>query len=242
MNEYKITYSVNGETYTTNRVEHTEATAKRAFPKDCKEMDTAAEVLGMELIRDDACATKQQERDTLAAIKKMVEELGPQSYLATAFAECFQDAEDNIDDDAAYSMKGRWESTERKAAELETELKKARGDFEGLAKKAELVDRDLRASIVRTKEESSKAITALREQILSADELAAVSKLISEKVIDLGVEVSNAAERIVEAAGEPDSAMFQNAVKDHRAAKADLDSFTPLLSKVNTIRNATENH
>ena len=43
------------------------------------------EIVSSELVRDDAIATKEQERETLEKIKAMVAELGPQSYLATAF-------------------------------------------------------------------------------------------------------------------------------------------------------------
>lgn len=48
-------------------------------------------------------ATKEQERNTLEKIKKMVAELGENSYLASAFTGAFELAEQNIDDDAAYT-------------------------------------------------------------------------------------------------------------------------------------------
>ncbi len=48
-------------------------------------------------------ATKDQERKALEQIKKMVAELGDNSYLATAFTGAFELAEINIDDDAACS-------------------------------------------------------------------------------------------------------------------------------------------
>ena len=58
--------------------------------------------------------TKEQERKALEQIRKIVEGLGADSYLATAFEGCFEDAADNIEQDAAYSMKSRAESAERK--------------------------------------------------------------------------------------------------------------------------------
>ena len=54
--------------------------------------------------------TKEQERKALEQIRKIVEGLGEDSYIATAFEGCFEDAEINIRDDAAYSMKSRWDS------------------------------------------------------------------------------------------------------------------------------------
>lgn len=54
-------------------------------------------------------ATKEQERTALAKIRKIVAELGENSYVGTAFEGCFEDAEFNIDSDAAFSLKGRLE-------------------------------------------------------------------------------------------------------------------------------------
>lgn len=64
-------------------------------------------------------ATKDQEREALAKIKKIVDGLGPQSYLATAFEGCFQDAEDNIENDFAFSMASRYQSEHEKAVHNE---------------------------------------------------------------------------------------------------------------------------
>ena len=63
--------------------------------------------------------TKEQERKVLAQIKKLVDGLGADSYIGTAFEGAFEDAEYNIRDDAAYSMKSRWESAKKKAVELQ---------------------------------------------------------------------------------------------------------------------------
>lgn len=50
--------------------------------------------------------TKEQERKALEKIRKIIEELGEDSYIGTAFEGCCDLAEQNIIDDAAYSMKG----------------------------------------------------------------------------------------------------------------------------------------
>ena len=70
--------------------------------------------------------TKEQERKALEKIRKIVAELGEDSYIATALDGCLEDAERNIDEDAAYSMKGRWQSAENKARSL-----KAQADEDG---------------------------------------------------------------------------------------------------------------
>ena len=230
MNEYKVTYAT-PETDMEDIIitERTEAAATKAFKARYKGTGlTAPDIYGIELIRTDACATKQQERDTLEAIKKMVAELGPQSYLGTAFDGCFEDAEDNIDDDAAYSYKGRYEHVQQqldeawqKIEELKEKLAESEKDFEA----------DL-ASVEHAVEVRDTEITALRERTLTPDDLTATIQLVTEKRLALESEVKNAAERIVEAAAEPESATFQNAVKDHRAAKSDLDYYTALLERL----------
>mgnify|MGYP003300653104 CR=1 FL=1 len=66
--------------------------------------------------------TKEQERKALEQIRKIVEGLGKDSYIATAFEGAFEDAEYNIRDDAAYSMKSRWESAKAERDTLELKV------------------------------------------------------------------------------------------------------------------------
>lgn len=233
MNDYRITYiSETGEESNVHVIERTEFSARKAFSSAHKGMNLT--IQNIELYKMCTCATKQQERDTLAAIKKMVEELGPQSYLATAFEGCFEDAESNIENDFGDSYKRRCESAEEKLSAAQEEINRLKKQIERM----ELDNRNLRIAIERVKKENSETITALREQALSPDDLETASKLLAKTVINLGAEVSNAAERIVEAAGEPESAAFKNAVNDHRAAQAELRCYTALLSRVNTLRKA----
>lgn len=49
--------------------------------------------------------TKEQERKALEQIRAIVKDLGDDSYIATAFEGCFEIAAENIENDAACSMK-----------------------------------------------------------------------------------------------------------------------------------------
>lgn len=172
--------------------------------------------------------TKEQERKALAQIKKIVESLGENSYVGTAFDGCFEDAETNIENDWALSMKDRWLAADRK-------LNEANGTIEELRDKLTESEKDYEAAHAtahQIAEEKDAEIAALRERTLSADDITDVIQLVTKKRFDLDAEVKNAAERIVEAAAEPESAAFQNAVKDHRAAKANLDYYTALLERL----------
>lgn len=60
--------------------------------------------------------TKEQELKALAQIRKIVDGLGENSYIATAFEGCFEIAEDNIGNDFGCSMKQRAEKAEKDAS------------------------------------------------------------------------------------------------------------------------------
>lgn len=161
MNTYKITFTrENGTVGSDNFTAPSEAQARRDFKEVYRHGNGT--ITSVELVSSDAPATKRQERAALEKIRKIVDELGPDSYIATAFDGCFKDAEANIENDWALSMKDRWLTSDR--------------------------------------------------------------------------ELNDAAARIVEVADQPESAAFRNAVKDHRAAKADLSHWTEVLTRVNTAK------
>ena len=78
--------------------------------------------------------TKEQERQAIAKIRKIVEGLGENSYVGTAMEGVLEVAEENIEYDAAFSLKGRAELAEKREAELK---KKNETQAESLAKMAE---------------------------------------------------------------------------------------------------------
>lgn len=80
--------------------------------------------------------TKEQERQEIARIRRIVEGLGENSYIGFAMEGVLEMAERNIEDDAAYSMKGCMEIAERreqeqreKAEKLEEGLKAAQTEL-----------------------------------------------------------------------------------------------------------------
>lgn len=109
-------------------------------------------------IQTNAGVSKDTEREYLGRIKNILDAMGPNSYCAMAFEGCVVDAEENIDNDFAVSMKGRWQSeckahentrkslTEKldaqsqRIAELEAEVQKAR-QMEAQARKEAAEDK-----------------------------------------------------------------------------------------------------
>ena len=127
MNTYKITFTrENGTVGSDNFTAPSEAQARRDFKEVYRHGNGT--ITSVELVSSDAPATKRQERAALEKIRKIVDELGPDSYIATAFDGCFKDAEANIENDWALSMKDRWLTSDR-------ELNDANGTIEELRDK-----------------------------------------------------------------------------------------------------------
>lgn len=154
MNLYEISATLeNGAVHKTKIYEINQERALNRASKFALQFDpTGCAKKTVQLIQKNAGVPKETERAFLNEIKEILEGLGENSYCAMAFEGCVGDAEENIDNDFAVSMKGRWQ-TERKAhenirksltekvnaqgqriAELEAELQKARR-MEGQARK-----------------------------------------------------------------------------------------------------------
>lgn len=82
-------------------------------------------------------ATKQQEREALKKIQKIIADLGESSYVGWAFEGCDILARDNIEFDACFSMKDRAEAAEKRAEDLRRERDEARGAVETYRQAAE---------------------------------------------------------------------------------------------------------
>lgn len=223
MSTYEITFTrKNGKISTERFTAVTEVQARKDFEEVYRHGDNT--ITNIELISTYTPATKEQEHKALAKIRKIIAELGENSYIGTAFEGCLQDAESNIENDFGDSMKARYEYSEKKLAAAQEEIRKLKGELEESEKNyraADIAAHDL----LRRKDAEIKT---LREHALLADDLVDVLQLVSEKRYDIVEEVKNAAERIIKAATEPESAEFKNAVSDHRAAVKDAEYYTAL--------------
>lgn len=198
MNRYKITYIVDeGETETAYITERTEAAARKVF----KTVSKGREITDVELYDANVPATKEQERETLSKIKQMVEELGPQSYLATAFRGAFEDAEQNIEDDAAYSWYDRAESATKRAEAAEERLKELGG----------LVD--------RLKEENRSIGLRLTRSVFPSDLYLDLWTLATDDAKESRERMASAADIMAEMADTPQDIAFTRAVTIYREQK-----------------------
>lgn len=118
MNLYEISATLeNGAVHKTKIYEINQERALNRASKFALQFDpTGCAKKTVQLIQKNAGVPKETERAFLNEIKEILEGLGENSYCAMAFEGCVEDAEENIDNDFAVSMKGRWES-EKKAHE-----------------------------------------------------------------------------------------------------------------------------
>lgn len=221
MNDYRITDKLGEITVTAVN----EKDARRRFRSFRKCSD--AEIITIALIRENTLATKQQEREALEKIRAILASLGPHSYCYTAFEGCLDDAEHNIDDDAAYSMKSRYEEAKER---LQHEIAEHQATKKELGRARQAL-RDAESNV----EYLGRKVEEAQSKAISDDDITDVLQLIGDKVSEFQTEVANAAVRIVEAATAPESAAFQNAVKDHQAAKADLEYYKSLAARITAL-------
>lgn len=109
-------------------------------------------------------STKDQEREALKKIRQIVEALGADSYVAIAFEGCFEDAEENIENDFALSMKERFEEERKRSENLKLQVESARKELE----KSKAERRQLEAAIQKTDEQKSVDIQRLEEELEKA--------------------------------------------------------------------------
>ena len=119
--------------------------------------------------------TKDQERKALEQIRKIVEGLGDDSYIGTAFEGCFEIAESNITNDFACSMKDRAETAEheveclnKKINKLQEELTEDQKKFDGWRALCQKKQDEI-VGLWKKEDELREALKAEQEKNMNAD-------------------------------------------------------------------------
>mgnify|MGYP000778362988 FL=1 len=148
--------------------------AEKAFKASFKGTGLKApDIFNVELVAENTPATKDQEREALEKIKAILDTLGLDSYVGTAFEGCLEIAEENIENDFAFSMKQRVEAAvvensrlKERVKELEDKLAESEKDYEAAHAAAHLVADEKDAEIQRLKTQ----VQELSEKLASAEE------------------------------------------------------------------------
>lgn len=202
MNTYEITFT--RENGSTGKDRITAANEKQAR-KDFREIyrHSSATITDIIVAAENVPASKQQEQDALDQIRAIVDTLGPDSYLATAFAGCFEDAEENIKNDFACSMKQRLESAEAKRIEAELGYNRLVDKLAESEKALEAAHADI--------EKKDEEIAALNARISAVQRPAEPVEISDELLADLATFSSVYIERIQKAIIENAGQIAKNA-------------------------------
>lgn len=155
-------------------------------------------------------ATKEQELKALEKIRKIVADLGENSYIGMAFEGCFEMAEDNIGNDFGLSMK--------------QQADKAREDadyFKGIAERA-----------TKEVEFRNAEIKKYKDNEIEEKDRCRLVNLLTEKLRDLDDVIAESAKEIVDRADESTSPEFKEAVRKNRNAKASYASYQELQERI----------
>ena len=121
-------------------------------------------------------AIKEQERKALEKIKKIVTDLGEDSYISMAFEGCFEIAEGNIENDFGCSMKQRAESSAAEAAKY----------------------KEMYESAVKDYEAEKRTVEELEQKVLTLEEAGAIKAILIDSKTEAIRRTEESARKIVE--------------------------------------------
>lgn len=158
-------------------------------------------------------ATKEQERKALEKIQSIVDGLGENSYIGSAFQGCFEVARDNIENDFGCSMLNRATIAEDTIREMQAEI----------------------AGLNAERERQDAEVNKLRKRLDDITNAIPTSEDINDmQALMLGLEneesekARKAGEAIIQAADKPGSQEFQDAVRENRQAAARMKKYDRL--------------
>lgn len=169
--------------------------------------------------------TKEQERQAIQKVRKIVEGMGENSYLATAMEGVLETAEQNIEDDAAYSLKGRAEVAEKEASELKKENEKLRKALKEQQERAE-----------RLESRCNEAYSELQRYTLPDWMQRELDKMVQTGIERVNREINEAADGMADAIGEqgnlaPQAADHAKQYREKRAERGTLNRMQNFLMR-----------
>ena len=221
MNNYRITYELEDKSLQTQIVERSEASARKEFKARVK----GSTITDVELVAENVPATKDQERDALATIKKLVEDLGPQSYLKTAFDGVFEVAEMNIEEDAAYSFPGRVNILEDQLREMGSKYNAARSDAEVLRSQLEY---------------AQEQVDALKRQQLPEELRRDLWVMVTTEAEVSRARMAEAADKMAAGAENPGCVLFKDSVARYRAEKTRAEAMEQRAAELDAMEPKSE--
>lgn len=176
--------------------------------------------------------TKEQERKALDQIRKIVESLGANSYIATAFDGCFEVAESNIENDWACSMKEQAENAQKKAEALES-LANDLGEKLSSAYKTIEINHETAINDVRRLEEELKYA---KSHMISYELYHELRIHFDDETEKGKAELLRVADVMAYYSDTPEEIAFQNAVKMYKTAKDHINDCEWFVKSLEAIK------
>lgn len=216
MNDYRITGG-SGDVIITAI---DEKDARRIYRQTHTEGETRR-ITAIAFVRENVPATKQQEREALEKIKAIVATLGPRSYVGTALEGCLEDAEVNIENDFADSMRARWMEAENRVAQAAREAAAAKEELEQVRKHLQTAEDDA---------------NFYRDKVLDSDDLTDIAQMVENTISRLRDMVKAAEGTILEYAEHPETTTFVDAVRERKNLAKDIEYYQALAQRVKHAR------
>jgi len=158
--------------------------------------------------------TKEQERQAIAKIRRIVEGLGENSYVGTAMEGVLEVAEQNIEYDAAFSLKGEVEVAEKRQKEAEEENEK----LKKLLEEEREIANNLRTQLTKAQSIANRMAMPIQmyEELI---------EILNERKEEEESRISEAADRMADSIGDSgrfseDAADAAREYREHRRKKA----------------------
>lgn len=219
MNDYKVLEISGSGELTVNITAIDEKDARRIFRERYK--GNGQREITVTLIRENTPATKAQEREALEKIKAIVATLGPRSYVGTALDGCLEDAEVNIENDFADSMRARWMEAENRVAQAAREAAAAKEELEQVRKHLQTAEDDA---------------NFYRDKVLDSDDLTDIAQMVENTISRLRDMVKAAEGTILEYAEHPETTTFVDAVRERKNLAKDIEYYQALAQRVKHAR------
>lgn len=146
--------------------------------------------------------TKQQEREALAKIQKIIAGLGEDSYIGTALDGCLEIAEQNIENDWACSMKQKVDSAENQILVLQVDRDAWKATAQDLQNNVKKLQKDLETCQLRVDAAEREYQEMTVEYMKATDRINALEKASKAKAVSRSGNASFEYDNVVSITGQ----------------------------------------
>lgn len=176
--------------------------------------------------------TKEQERQAIEEIRKIVEGLGENSYVGFAMEGVLELAEENIREDTAYSMKRSTEIAQEQTDELKEEIKILKKRNETIHR-AEMENKAAANGLSLKNERLRKEIKEIKENQIPEELMHECYCMAYDKEAGAQKKMEQAADQMAEAAIKGEDT--QSLAKEYQAQKNNRRRYEKIMQQLDKI-------